>query len=442
MPDASLPFTLTGLQSRRQKLLNGFALPDQPPAETALPEITVPAGWTLAALAVGLVAGLMLPQPVLAPALAVAGPIGDLWLKGLEMTILPLVVSLLVIGVVRTVEAARGGAMARQTLGLIVVFLVGGAIMAALVTPLLLDLFPIPGRAAAALSGAPAADQPLPGIGAFLSSLVPENVFAAAAGGAVLPVIVFFAAFAAALARLPAASRHAVLPLFEGVAAAMMVVIGWVLALAPAGVLALSLAVAAKSGASAFAVLAHYIAVVSAVGGVVMLAGYILAVFGARLALSACTRAMLPVEAVALSTQSSLASLPAMLAACRRLGVAETSADFVLPLAVALFRATGPAMNLAVAIYIARLSGVTLTPAMMFAGITAASLTTLGAPSISGTVSYVSSIAPIALAMGVPVAPLGLLVAVEMLPDLMRTLGNVVMDVALTATIDRWNRRS
>ena len=40
------------------------------------------------------------------------------------------------------------------------------------------------------------------------------------------------------------------------------------------------------------------------------------------------------------------------------------------------------------------------------------------------------------MAMGVPVTPLGLLVAVEMLPDLMRTLGNVTMDVAVTAAVD------
>ena len=45
--------------------------------------------------------------------------------------------------------------------------------------------------------------------------------------------------------------------------------------------------------------------------------------------------------------------------------------------------------------------------------------------------------APIALAMGVPVEPLALLVAVEMLPDLMRTLGNVTMNVAVTSAVDR-----
>jgi Na+/H+-dicarboxylate symporter len=74
------------------------------------------------------------------------------------------------------------------------------------------------------------------------------------------------------------------------------------------------------------------------------------------------------------------------------------------------------------------------------AGVAVACLTTLGAPSISGVLSYISSIAPIALAMGVPVAPLAILVAVEMLPDLMRTIGNAAMDVAVTATVDRFAR--
>jgi proton glutamate symport protein len=49
----------------------------------------------------------------------------------------------------------------------------------------------------------------------------------------------------------------------------------------------------------------------------------------------------------------------------------------------------------------------------------------------------VLSIGPVAIAMGVPVGPLALLVAVEMLPDLMRTWGNVAMDVAVTASVDR-----
>jgi len=126
-----------------------------------------------------------------------------------------------------------------------------------------------------------------------------------------------------------------------------------------------------------------------------------------------------------------------MLAVCGRLSLRESTADFVLPLAVALFRATGPAMNLAVAIYVAKLTGVALTPQVLAAGVAAALVTTLGAVSLPGAISFVTSIGPIALAMGVPVEPLALLVAVEMLPDLVRTIGNVTMDVAVTATMDR-----
>jgi Na+/H+-dicarboxylate symporter len=126
-----------------------------------------------------------------------------------------------------------------------------------------------------------------------------------------------------------------------------------------------------------------------------------------------------------------------MLQSCRLLGVRETTADFVLPLAVALFRATGPAMNLGVAIYVAKLAGVPLPPQAIAAGVAVALLTTIGSVSLPGAISFVTAIGPIAIAMGVPVEPLALLVAVEMLPDVMRTLGNVTMDVAVTATVDR-----
>jgi Na+/H+-dicarboxylate symporter len=94
-------------------------------------------------------------------------------------------------------------------------------------------------------------------------------------------------------------------------------------------------------------------------------------------------------------------------------------------------------MNLGVAIYVAKLTGVPLTPATIAAGAAVALVTTVGSVSLPGTVSFVTSIGPIALAMGVPVEPLALLVAVEMLPDVMRTIGNVTMDTAVTATVDR-----
>jgi len=140
---------------------------------------------------------------------------------------------------------------------------------------------------------------------------------------------------------------------------------------------------------------------------------------------------------VAISTQSSLASLPAMLAATRSLGVRETVADVTLPLSVALFRATGPAMNLAVAIYVAHWLGIEVGMPAMIAGTAVAAVASYGAVSLPGQVSFFTSIAPIAFAMGVPVAPLAILIAVETIPDIFRTLGNVTWDVAVTGAVDR-----
>jgi Na+/H+-dicarboxylate symporter len=125
-----------------------------------------------------------------------------------------------------------------------------------------------------------------------------------------------------------------------------------------------------------------------------------------------------------------------MLAACRRLDVRASSAEFVLPLAVTMFRATSPAMNVAVCVYAAHVAGVELSFTALAAGIFVGFLTTFGSVSLPGTISFVASTAPIAAAMGVPLWPLGVLVAVEMLPDIMRTVGNVTMDVAVTSAVD------
>ncbi len=126
-----------------------------------------------------------------------------------------------------------------------------------------------------------------------------------------------------------------------------------------------------------------------------------------------------------------------MLDSARRLNLREDTADFVLPLAVAIFRATSPAMNMAVAIYVATLVGIELTPVTLATGIAVAFIISVGSVSLPGSISFVISIGPIALAMGVPIEPLALLVAVEMLPDIMRTLANVTMNVAVTAATDR-----
>jgi len=416
---------------------------DAPGAGLTLPPIAqIPAGYTFGALALGLGGGLALAfvAPGVMPAiLTVAGPVGELWLRALQATIVPLVAALIFTGVFQTVRTASVGRTAQRSLALFGAVLVMSALIAIAVPTLLLARWPVPAAAAAALRASLGGTVPasLPGLVDYLRSIVPTNVIEAAANGQMLPLILFMVVFALAATRLPPAQRDTLANLFSGIAGAMLVVIGWVLALAPLGVLALSLTVAAKSGPAAVGALAHYIVVVTAAGTAVWLMAYPFAMLVARQPLVAFARAMLPVQVFALSTQSSLASLPAMLAACDRLGVRAASAEFVLPLAVALFRATSPAMNLGVVVYVAHWYGVPLGAGACLSGVVMAILVSLSTVSLPGTISYVAAVGPIALAMGVPVAPLALLVAVEVVPDLMRTLGNVTFDVAVAAAVDR-----
>lgn len=392
-----------------------------------------------AALLLGILATAWAPRQALALAAHVE-PIGTLWLNGLRMAIVPLVVGLLVTGIAQTAEAARAGRLAGRAIITFVVILWLSSILAALLTPLLLQTFPLDpdsaGKLKASFSTAAPAG-PVPGFADFVTALVPTNPIAAAANDAFLPLILFTTVFGFAITRLPAEQRQVLTGFFRALADAMLVVIGWVLWLAPIGVFALSYVVGARAGTSAIGTLLHYVAIVSAVGAVVWACGYPLAAIGGRVPLGRFLRANAPVTAVAISTQSSLASLPAMFRAAEEVGVPVAKSGLILPLAVALFRATGPAMNLAVAIYVAHIFGIQLGPTQLAAGVAAAAITTMGAVSLPGSISFVSSIGPIAIVMGVPIEPLALLVAVETLPDLVRTLGNVTMDSAVTATIAR-----
>ncbi len=394
---------------------------------------------------IGLGAGLALGIALAAQApgaavsgIAVAEPVGTAWLNGLRMTIVPLVVALLVTGVAQTAEAARAGRIATRSLLLFIVILWMSSAIGAVVTLSLLDLFPLGDTAAQALRatfGTAAPVDKVPPFTDFLVAIVPTNPVSAAANDQFLPLILFTLVFAFALTRLPADPRSFLVRLFQAIADTMLIVIGWVLWLGPIGVFALGYVVGARAGTAALGALIHYVLVLMTVGLVIWLLAYPLARFGGRVPIGRFLKATAPAQAVAISTQSSLASLPAMLKGSADLGVPVATSGVALPMAVALFRATGPAMNIGVALYVAHVFGMQLGAGQIAAGIAAGAITTMGAASLPGQISFVSSIAPIAVAMGVPIEPLALLVAVETLPDIVRTLGNVTMNVAVTATV-------
>lgn len=419
-------------------------------AATATGSMTGAATWRiLGALLVGLLLGALTAgtgDGWREPAVRAASTIGGLWLDALKMTVVPLIVALLVTGIVSGAGHARAGGTARRSLIWFVIILSSSAVFGALVTPLLLEVFPLPQAAAEALRAglasvdASATEGAVPGAADLVRSFVPSNVVTAAAEGAILGLVTFSLLFAFAVSQLEKAKRDLLGNFFAAVGDALLIIIGWVLWIAPLGVFALAFAVGAGAGGSAFGAVLHYIVIISAVGIAVIGAAYVVAIGLARFPLTEFAKAILPPQAVAISTQSSLASLPAMIVASKALGVRETTTDITLPMAVALFRATGPAMNIAVAIYVAHWLGIELTPTAIIAGILVAATTTYGAVSLPGQLSFISSIAPIALAMGLPIAPLAILVAVETIPDIFRTLGNVTMDVAVNGAVARGDR--
>ena len=403
----------------------------------ALVSIRLPVALTFAALVGGLLAGIVGAASG-APAIVteIAGLIGGLWLRALQMTIIPLVAALLVLGLVQMILAARVGTAARRMLAVMVFVQLAGGAFTSIAMPALFKAFPVPQGASAFLADSPQDVGEVPGVLDFMASLVSPNIIAAAAETAMLPLTLFFVMFAVAITRLPEDQGERLLGFFHALGNVMLMIIGWVLAIAPVGVFALAYGVGVQSGGGAFAALGHYVLTVTAMGTFVLMLAYVIAVALGRTG-AGFVSAVLPAQAVALSTQSSLASLPAMLDSASRLGLRPSTSEFVLPLAVVIFRATSASMNLAVVYYIAALAGVEISPAIAVAGILIASVISLSAVSLPGSISFVVSIGPIALAMGVPVAPLALLVAVEMLPDLMRTLGNVTMNVAVTSAVDR-----
>jgi Na+/H+-dicarboxylate symporter len=401
--------------------------------------------YALAALVLGLIAGILagnLAESARADAMGVASFVGTLWLNALKMTVIPLVVALLVVGIAKSAEAAQAGQVAGRSVLWIVLICTASSVFGALATLALTDLFPLSRETALLLQGAlgqveQSPTGPLPGAVEFFKGIVPSNVIAAASNGDVLPLTVFAVMFALALTVIAADLRRILVSLFDAIAEALLVMIAWVLAIAPIGVFALAFTVGSTAGGAAFAGLGHYVVTISIIGILVTLAAYPLAAIFGGVRTGELASGLIAPQTVAISTRSSLASLPAMLAASRTLGIREEVADVSLPIAVALFRATGPAMNTAVAFYVAHWLGLHPTPAQMIAATAVGAVMSYGAVSLPGEVSYISSIAPIALALGVPIAPLGLLVAVEMVPDIFRTVGNVTHDVALASIVDR-----
>ncbi|MET0268858.1 MAG: cation:dicarboxylase symporter family transporter [Sphingomonas sp.] len=369
--------------------------------------------------------------------LPAAETIGTAWVGGLRITIVPLVFALIVTGIASAADAARAGGVAGRALLFIAIGLAASALTAGLTTQGLLWLWPPPAGAVDAFGGGGAVPPGATAItGAWLLGFIPTNPIKSAAEGEMVPLVVFALLFGFAVTRIEPARAAGLLGWFRAVVDTLMVIVHWVLWLAPIGVFALATGAGARAGLSAVGTLAHYIAVVVAACLAVTVLVYPVVAVAGRIGLARFARGAGPAQAIAFSTHSSIASLPAMIAATGGpLGVAEPVRNMVLPMAVSIFRVTTAAANFAVALYLASVHGVGIGPGLFLVGAMVATVVSLAAVGLPSQVSFFTTIGPICLAIGVPVVLLPILLAVETIPDIFRTLGNVTADMALARIV-------
>ena len=368
-------------------------------------------------------------------------PIGTLWVNAIRMTVIPLVVSLLVTGVASTTDVAAIGRLGART---VIVFLLLPAGMAVVMMPIIATVFawlppaasrpPLPPGASEAASQVVASEAPT--LAAWLTSLIPSNPVAAAAEGAMVPLIIFTLLFALALTRVAAPARNALLNLVQAVAETMLTLVGWVILAAPIGIFALILPLAAHAGSALVGGIGFYIAAYSILSIVATLLLYpATAVFGG-VSIKRFARAALAPQLIAFSSSSSIASLPALVASAEtELGLPKRTTGFVLPLAVSTLKVAGPVSWTVGALFIGWFYGINLGVRELTTVAFAAVFLAFAAPGVPRGAFIM--LTPLLLAVGLPAEGVGILIAVDALPDVFATVLNVTGDLAAAAIVSR-----
>jgi Na+/H+-dicarboxylate symporter len=379
----------------------------------------------IAGLILGLLATWLLPDQAEGIG-AWVEPVGTLWTRGLMMTVIPLVVPLLFTGVL---TGGRGiGRLGIRGLGLFLLLLTALAILTLLVAPAIFARVPMDPAAAESLRAASTAPAgALPGFRDWLVALVPSNLAAAASSGAMLPLIVATLVFGAAATRLPDPQRGLLERAARAVTEVTLVVVRWLLLVAPLGVLALAFALATRLGVAAIGAMAAYVGITAGLSLLAIAALYPLVAWRGTSA-RAFARAVLPAQGIAVSARSSLAALPALIDGATALGLPQPIRGFFLPFSTSLFRLGAAVALPAGVIFIARIYGVPLDAAQLVTvGVTSV-LLSFSVPGIPG--GSILIMAPVLLSVGAPVEGIGILLAVDTIPDMFRTTANVTGSMA------------
>lgn len=369
-------------------------------------------------------------------------PIGTLWVNAIRMTVIPLLMALMITAIAGQKSTSIVAQLGGKTIGLFVLMVAASSFYVLIVAPPLVAMLEIDPAASASLlqstQAAEAANTELPPFSEWLTSLIPTNPVRAAADNAILPLMIFTGLFAIALLRISEAERSTIIQFFVGIKDAIYVMIGWIMKLAPVGVFALVFPLAATLGVDAITALASFIVIAASLVTAMMLALYPLATIVGRLRFKDFVRAVAPVQVIGFSTRSSLASLPATIAATEILGISARVSGVVLPIAVTLFKFASPIARTAGTYFVASLYGIDLSIYEMFIIAMAIGLFSFYSPGIpSGGLLIMT---PVYVSLGLPVEGIGILIAIDLIVDMFITAANVTANVTAAALLSRADR--
>lgn len=398
----------------------------------------------LAGLILGLIFGILASSTETGSFEAVINfisPLGSLWVNSIRMVVIPLLMALLITAIAGRDNGNAIAQLGGKTLALFVLFILFSALFAFLVAPPLLSLVTIDPVASANLLDSadydPTASTSLPPFSDWFISLVPSNPFAAAVEGAILPLLIFTGLFASALLQIEAKQRDSIVEFFAAVKSAMFVMISWIMWLAPLGIFALVFPLAATLGVSAILVLGSSIAIICSLVLILLLLLYPLVNLTTGISIPSFARAIAPAQAIGFSTRSSLAALPATIAAASTLKIPERTTGIVLPIAVTLFKYASPLARTTGTYFVANLYGIDLSIVELLLIALSIGLLSFYSPGIpSGGLLIM---APVYLSLGLPIEGIGILIAIDLIVDMFLTMANVTANVACSAIIDKYS---
>ena len=388
--------------------------------------------WIFAGLFAGMICGKVLGESIV----PIAEPLSDVFLKLLRMAIMPLIITSLTAAVVSVGERKNLGILGAKTFG----YYITTSFMAIITGLLLANIFK-PGvgstiRLEETVGVVPAAEQTFTEL---LLNIIPENPFQALADGQVLPVIFFCILFGYFITQLNDPYKTHLANFFQAAFQAMMKMTRMVIWTAPFGVFGINAVIVATTGFDAFRSLGFYFAVV--------LAGLLIhATITLPLIVYAVTRrnpyrhyrGMPSALVTAFSTCSTIVTLPlTMEAVTGNSKVSEKISSFVLPIG-ATVNMDGTALYECVAvIFIAQVYGIALSFDQQIVVVFTALLASIGAASVPMSGLVMMSI--ILSAVGLPLEGVAIILAVDRVLDMFRTMVNVLSDSCGAVVVAKWD---